>query len=62
MTESVTTGLNEPEGVAVDAVGNIYVANYGNSTVTTYNAAGTLMTTFTVNNPGGCCLRGIAVH
>jgi DNA-binding beta-propeller fold protein YncE len=34
------TGLGNPHGVAVDANGNIYVANRGNSSVTVY-AAGT---------------------
>ncbi len=36
------TGLSTPEGVALDARGNIYVANLGNNTVTVYaaNASG----------------------
>ncbi len=32
------TGLSTPEGVALDARGNIYVANLGNATVTVYAA------------------------
>jgi DNA-binding beta-propeller fold protein YncE len=38
-TPTITTGLNGPEGVTVDATGKIYVANSGN-TVTTYTANG----------------------
>ncbi|HEX3368531.1 MAG TPA: hypothetical protein VHS56_03065, partial [Candidatus Cybelea sp.] len=32
----ITDGLNKPIGTAVDRHGNLYVANYGNSTVTVY--------------------------
>ena len=44
-----TNGLSNPTGMAVDANGNIYVANYGNNTVTEYSTAGTI-TSFTVGS------------
>jgi hypothetical protein len=54
-TPTITTGLNSPVSVAVDAAGKIYVANQGNGTVTTYNPNGTrTMPTITgLNGPGG---------
>jgi hypothetical protein len=36
----MTAGIGGPVGVAVDASGNIYVANYSNNTVTEYAPAG----------------------
>lgn len=33
---SITNGISSPNGLAVDSVGNLYVANSGNSTVTVY--------------------------
>jgi sugar lactone lactonase YvrE len=33
---TITTGLDEPTSIAVDAKGNLYVANDGNNTVTVY--------------------------
>jgi DNA-binding beta-propeller fold protein YncE len=38
---SITDGINEPVGVAVDDQGTLYVANNGNSTVTVYPAGQT---------------------
>jgi streptogramin lyase len=37
---SITTGISEPQGLAVDASGNLYVANTGNATVTIYPPGG----------------------
>jgi Abnormal spindle-like microcephaly-assoc'd, ASPM-SPD-2-Hydin/NHL repeat len=34
------TGLDFPEGIALDSKGNIYVANFGNFTITEYSAFG----------------------
>ena len=48
--------LNKPYGMAVDATGNIYVANYGSSTISKYNSSGTYVGTFgssTISNPAG---------
>ena len=33
---TITGGQNQPVALAIDAQGNLYVANYGNSTVTEY--------------------------
>jgi trimeric autotransporter adhesin len=49
--------LSNPYGMAVDPSRNIYVANYGNNTISEYNAAGTFIGTFgtggTISNPAG---------
>lgn len=42
-----TTGTY-PEGIAIDATGNIWVANNGDGTVTELNSTGTIVGTFTV--------------
>ena len=45
----VSSGLDDPDGLAFDAAGNLYVANYGNSTiskVTTLDFNVTNATTF----------------
>jgi len=34
--QGVNTGLNSPEGVAIDGSGNLHVSNAGNNTVTTF--------------------------
>jgi hypothetical protein len=39
-TPTITTGVSNPRGMAVDGAGKIYVVNEGNNTLTTYNAAG----------------------
>jgi DNA-binding beta-propeller fold protein YncE len=38
------SGLNSPEGVAVDGADNLYVANYGDGTVSQINSAGNVST------------------
>lgn len=47
-TPAALTGatLNNPRGVAIDAAGNIYVANSGNNTISKYNSSGTYLGTF----------------
>ena len=56
--------MNIPEGVALDAAGNLYVGNLGDSTVTVFappfssGSAPTL--TFTVNN-GTFTIFGIGI-
>ena len=41
---AVAAGLNNPNGVAVDAVGNLYIADQGNSSVRKVSAAGIIIT------------------
>ena len=38
---SISDSLDQPYGVALDSSGDLYVANYGNSTVTVYPRGGT---------------------
>ena len=40
----VSSGLSEPFGLAFDASGNLYVANYGNSTISKVTPGGTVST------------------
>ncbi len=37
---TITAGLNQPSGIAVDAAGKIYVTNYAGNSLTTYAANG----------------------
>ncbi|MEO6978270.1 MAG: Ig-like domain-containing protein, partial [Mucilaginibacter sp.] len=47
-TATALTGatLNNPRGIAMDALGNIYVTNSGNNTISKYNSSGTYVSTF----------------
>jgi hypothetical protein len=48
--------LSNPYGMGVDPSGNIYVANFGNNTISKYNSAGTYQGTFgstAISNPAG---------
>ena len=57
----ITSGVSSPEGLAVDAVGNLYVANSGNNTVTVYPPGQTSpSTTYSngVSNPFGVAVGG----
>lgn len=60
---SITSGTNTPEAVALDASGNLYVGNLGNSTVTVYSspfsAASAPVTTMTA--AGSPSIFGIAI-
>jgi hypothetical protein len=52
----ITTGLNEPERLFVDANGNVYASNLGNSTVTAYKPGATspfLTISTGISNPTG---------
>ena len=40
LTSEIRDGVRRPAGVAVDTYGNVYVANTGDNTVTTYNRDG----------------------
>ena len=50
---TIAAGFNQPDGLAVDSAGNLYVANLGDGTVTKVTPAG--MKTFAsgLENPGG---------
>lgn len=58
-----TSGLNEPEGVAFDRPGNLYVVNFGNSTVEkfaytngTLSTSGTVFANTGLNNPSAIAI------
>ena len=40
----VSSGLDDPYGLAFDAAGNLYVANYGNNTISKVTPAGAVST------------------
>ena len=45
VTTLVSSGLNHPDGVAVDGAGNVYIADTGNKAVKKWNAASSNLTT-----------------
>jgi len=49
---STSASLNGPYGVAVDAAGNLYIADYGNSRIRKVNSAGGTITTVAGNGIG----------
>jgi hypothetical protein len=55
-TSLTGAALSNPYGMGIDPSGNIYVTNYGNSTVSEYNSSGTYLSTFgttALSNPQG---------
>ncbi len=44
-------GLNQPQGLAVDKAGNIYVADRGNNRVVVFSSAGKLLSELPVDSP-----------
>ncbi|MEO6847421.1 MAG: SBBP repeat-containing protein, partial [Chthoniobacterales bacterium] len=55
----ITTGLNDPRGIAVDGSGNVYVANYGSGTIGKYTANLVLVSSSFVtglSNPEGLAI------
>ena len=55
-TPLVTTGLNHPQGVALDAVGNVYIADSGNNAIKEWNTGTRQVTTLVssgLNDPAG---------
>ncbi|MGD8236935.1 MAG: hypothetical protein PVH68_00160 [Armatimonadota bacterium] len=48
---SGTDGLNDPQGLATDADGNIYVADYGNSRIAVFGPAGRFRTEIPADYP-----------
>ncbi|MEQ8175518.1 MAG: InlB B-repeat-containing protein [Syntrophomonadaceae bacterium] len=47
------SGFNEPEGVAVDGSGNIYVSDTGNDAVKKMDSGGNVIKTFSIDTPYG---------
>ena len=45
VTTLVSSGLNEPEGVAVDGAGNVYIADTGDNAIKEWNATTQTVTT-----------------
>ena len=59
---SLMTGLSDPAGVALDASGNLYVANFSNSTVAVYTPPMTSSSTPSlIFTPPGVNVNGVAV-
>jgi sugar lactone lactonase YvrE len=57
----VSSGLNQPLGVAVDGAGNVYVADYGDQAIKEWNAATQQVTTLVssgLSNPWGVAVDG----
>jgi DNA-binding beta-propeller fold protein YncE len=50
--QHTSSGLNQPAGLAVDASGNVYVANNGGNTLTRFNSSFTSETTIVLPNLG----------
>jgi len=55
----VSSGLNRPQGVAVDKAGNLYIADTGNSAIKEWTAANNTVTTLASSGLG--YLSGVAV-
>ncbi len=53
VVSTFATGFNNPEGLAFDAAGNLYVANFGDNTVNKVTPAGAVSTFTDVIQPWG---------
>ena len=53
MTTLISAGLNNPQGVAVDSLGNLYIADTGNNAIKEWNDGTQQVTTLSSaqNNP-----------
>lgn len=61
------TGLNAPEGIAVDEIGNVYIADTGNDRVLEEKVSGSaysqsVFARLGLNSPGGVAARGNSVY
>src|ERR1019366_5909839 len=59
---ATNTALNAPSGVAVDAAGNLFIADYGNNRVRKVDAAGVISTIAGTNSAGFAGDGGLAVN
>ncbi|HEX4121551.1 MAG TPA: BACON domain-containing carbohydrate-binding protein, partial [Verrucomicrobiae bacterium] len=62
VTPLVSSGLNQPRGVAVDGVGNLYIADTGNNMIKKWIEANGTVTTLVssgLNNPFGVAVDGM---
>jgi len=60
VTTLVSSGLNGPQGVAVDGAGNVYIADSGDNTIEEWNATSHQVTTLVsgLANPQGVAVDG----
>jgi hypothetical protein len=61
---SLSTGVNTPEGVALDPAGNLYIGNLSDATVTVYTApitAGSVPSLIFKVSTGAFAIFGIAI-
>ena len=49
MNTFASTNLSSPQGLAFDSSGNLYAANYGNNTISKFNASGAYVSNITTN-------------
>ena len=49
MNTFASTNLRSPQGLAFDSSGNLYAANYGNNTISKFNASGAYVSNITTN-------------
>ena len=49
MNTFASTNLRSPQGLAFDSSGNLYAANYGNNTLSQFNASGAYVSNITTN-------------
>jgi sugar lactone lactonase YvrE len=62
VTTLVSSGLNQPGGVAVDGVGNVYIADAGNNAIKEWTAANNTVTALVssgLSNPNGVAMDGV---
>ena len=52
----------DPQGIAVDSLGNVYVADTGNDRIQEFDAAGNLLTQWTTLNPTGVAVDSSDVN
>ena len=61
ITTLVSSGLNKPQGVAVDAAGNVYIADTGNNAIEMWTPTNNIVTTLVssgLNSPASVAVDG----